>query len=206
VTSAYKEGFVPPAVTNWNDADDNNAFHAKFIAMDFDGTISTEVALYHNKPEYNDLLTLGMPLSDAGVELPSIAGVATAVIPKAAKNIAVAKEFLKYSIQPKVVGACLKGGLGWFLPTMPAIARNDPGFWLDTKNEPLSAYTRQGLLGPTIAPYQVFNPAMGEVWTEHVFSVAMFDVMNGRMAPEPAVDKAFKRVETIFAKYPIQQA
>jgi hypothetical protein len=64
----------------------------------------------------------------------------------------------------------------------------------------------QGLLGPTIPPYQVFNPAMAEVWTKHVFSVAMFDVMNGRMAPEPAVNKAFKRVETIFAKYPIQQA
>ena len=30
---------------NWNDADDNNAFHAKTIVMDLDGTISTEVAM-----------------------------------------------------------------------------------------------------------------------------------------------------------------
>ena len=28
-TTAYKEGFVPPGAINWNDADDNNAFHAK---------------------------------------------------------------------------------------------------------------------------------------------------------------------------------
>src|SRR5262249_1168595 len=27
--TAYKEGFVPPSAINWNDADDNNAFHAK---------------------------------------------------------------------------------------------------------------------------------------------------------------------------------
>ena len=27
--TAYKEGFVPPGAINWNDADDNNAFHAK---------------------------------------------------------------------------------------------------------------------------------------------------------------------------------
>ena len=47
---------------------------------------------------------------------------------------------------------------------------------------------------------------MAEVWTEHVFSVAMFDVINGGMAPEQAIDKAFRRVETIFAKYPIRQA
>ncbi len=27
---------------NWNDADDNNAFHSKLCVMDFDGTLSTE--------------------------------------------------------------------------------------------------------------------------------------------------------------------
>jgi hypothetical protein len=41
-----KQGYVPPGVVNWNDADDNNAFHAKLIVMDFDGSLSTEVALY----------------------------------------------------------------------------------------------------------------------------------------------------------------
>src|SRR5207248_9794559 len=44
-TTAYKDGFVPPGAINWNDADDNNAFHAKQIVMDLDGTISTEVAV-----------------------------------------------------------------------------------------------------------------------------------------------------------------
>jgi len=36
--------------------------------------------------------------------------------------------------------------------------------------------------------------------------VAMFDVINNGMAPAQAIDKAFKRAEAIFAKYPIQQA
>ena len=34
--TAYKEGFVPPGAINWNDADDNNAFHAKSIVVDLD--------------------------------------------------------------------------------------------------------------------------------------------------------------------------
>src|SRR6266850_4552925 len=34
--TAYKEGFVPPGAINWNDADDNNAFHAKQIVMDLE--------------------------------------------------------------------------------------------------------------------------------------------------------------------------
>ena len=54
-TTAYKEGFVPPSAINWNDADDNNAFHAKTIVMDLDGSISTEVAIYTKKEEYDDI-------------------------------------------------------------------------------------------------------------------------------------------------------
>jgi multiple sugar transport system substrate-binding protein len=206
LTVAYKKGYMPPAILNWNDNDDNNAFHAKLIVMDFDGTISTEVALWKDKEAYNDILTLGLPLSNDGKPLSSVMGVATAVVPKGAKNLSVAKEFLKYSIEPKALGAYLTGGLGRFLPSMPSIVENDKAFWLDPKNEPLEAYTRQGVYGPTIPPYEVYNPARAQVSTEHVFAIAMNDVINNGMTPEAAIDKAFKRCEAIFAKYPIDQA
>jgi multiple sugar transport system substrate-binding protein len=206
LTSLYKQGFIPPGVLSWNDNDDNNAFHSKLVIMDFDGTISTEVALWNEKEEYNDILTVELPLSNEGKQLPSIIGAATAVVPKGAQNVAAAKEFLKYSIEPKVLGAYLKAGLGRFLPTMPSIAKNDAGFWLNPKNEPLYAYTKQGVLGPTIPPYEAFNPARAQVSTEHVFALAMIDVMINGMTPQAAADKAFKRTEEIFAQYPIEQA
>ena len=47
---------------------------------------------------------------------------------------------------------------------------------------------------------------IAEVDAEHVFSVAEFDVLKNGMSPEAAIDKAFKRAEEIFAKYPITQA
>src|SRR6202030_1496392 len=62
-TTAYKEGFVPPSAISWNDADDNNAFHAKTIVMDLDGTISSEVTINKNTQEYDELGTTGMPVS-----------------------------------------------------------------------------------------------------------------------------------------------
>ena len=206
LTTAYKQGFLPPGVLNWNDNDDNNAFHAKLVVMDFDGTISTEVALWKNKEAYNDILTLGLPLSNDGKPLVGIMGTAAAVVPKGATNIAVAKEFLKYSIEPKALGAYLKTGLGRFLPPMKSIADNDQAFWLDPKNQPLQAYTQQGIYGPTIPPYEVYNPARAQVSTEHVFAIAINDVINNGMTPEAAIDKAFRRCEAIFAKYPIAQA
>jgi hypothetical protein len=47
---------------------------------------------------------------------------------------------------------------------------------------------------------------MAQADAEHVFSIAMLDVMNNGLSPKQAVDKAFKRAEEIFAKYPIAQA
>jgi len=206
LTGAYKKGDMPPPMLSWNDNDDNNAFHSKLITMDLDGTISTEVALWDNKEEYNDILTLGLPLSNDGKPVTGVKGVAAAVVPKGAKNIELAKEFLKYSIEPKVLGTYLKTGLGRFLPPMRSIADNDKAFWLDPKNEPLAAYTNQGVYGPTIAPYEVFNPARAQVSTEHVFAIAILDAINNGVTPQAAIDKAFNRTDEVFAKYPILES
>src|SRR5215831_11840799 len=85
--TAYKEGFVPPGAINWNDADDNNAFHAKQIVMDLDGTISTEVAIIKNKQDYDDIETMGLPLSNEGKPVPSESLHTGGVIPQGAKNV-----------------------------------------------------------------------------------------------------------------------
>jgi multiple sugar transport system substrate-binding protein len=200
LTTPYKRGYVPPSVINWNDADDNNAFHAKLVVMDFDG-FSTEVALYKNRVAYDDILTRGMPLGNDGKELPSPIVSFGALIPKGAKNVTVAKDFLKFAIQPSVLNEYLKAGLGrWMLP-IPEIAKSDP-FWF--KEDPnRTAFAEETLIHPTVPLYQAFNPAMARVDAEHVFSIAMLDVMREGMTPAKAIDKAFKRAEEIFAQYPI---
>src|SRR5215831_4523182 len=149
---AYKEGFVPPSAINWNDADDNNAFHAKTIVMDLDGSISTEVAIIKKQQDYDDIFTTGLPLSNDGTPVPSQQGSLCALIPKGAKNVEVAKDFLRYLIQPPILNEYLKTGLGRNLPAMPAIVKNDP-WWLDPKDPHRMSYTRQGLLGPTVPTF-----------------------------------------------------
>src|SRR5207248_2374031 len=119
-TAAYKEGFVPPGAINWNDADDNNAFHAKTLVMDLDGTISTEVAIFNKKEDYNDIVTMGLPLSNDGKAVPSAGGIGCGLIPKGAKNVEAAKEFLKYFIQPAVNNEWHKTGLGRGTPCFAA--------------------------------------------------------------------------------------
>ena len=203
LTTPYKEGYVPPGVVSWNDADDNNAFHSKLMVVDFDGSISTELALYSNKEEYNDILTHELPLGNDGEKLPAQVVGFGPVIPKGAKKVAAAKEFINYMREPKVLNEYLKGSLGRFAIPMPEIARSDP-FWLN-EDPHRTTHTLQALIGPTLPIYEAYNPAIAEVNAEHVFSIAEFDVMNNGMAPEQAIDKAFKRAEAIFAKYQIVQ-
>src|SRR5258708_6378962 len=119
-------------------------------------------------------------------------------------QVRAAKGFMQYAVQPKVLNEYLKGGLGrWMLP-IPEIVKSDP-FWM--KEDPhREAYAKLTLLAPTMPIYEVYNPGIAQENAEHLFSVAMFDVMNNGMAPEQAVDKAFKRAEAIFAKYPIAQS
>src|SRR5215467_1007191 len=186
-TTAYKEGFVPPGAINWNDADDNNAFHAKTIVMDLDGTISTEVAIFNKKDEYDDIVTMGLPLSNAGKPVPSQARTTGGLIPKGAKNVAVAKEFLKYLIEPNVVNEYLKVGLGRNVPCMPAVVKADPWWFADPHRK---AYTTQVVLGPTIADYWAFNPAYAQVQNEHVWPIAWADILTGMPIPY-AAEKAF---------------
>jgi len=198
--TAYKEGFVPPSAINWNDADDNNAFHAKTIVMDLDGTISTEVAIFNKKEDYDDIVTMGLALSNDGKPVPSSAGVGCGLVPKGAKNLAVAKDFLKYLIQPKICNEYLKVGLGRSTPCMPSIVKTDH-WWFDDPHR--APYTQQVLVDPTVPQFWVFNPAYAQVQAEHVWSAGWVDIMKEGVAPQMAAEKAFKRIEEIFAKYPI---
>jgi multiple sugar transport system substrate-binding protein len=202
--TAYKEGFVPPGAINWNDADDNNAFHAKQIVMDLDGTISTEVAVLSQgkKDDYDDIVTMGLALSNDGQPVPSQANNGTLLIPKGAKNVEVAEEFLKYIIQPKVNNERLKTGLGRNIPCMPSIVKRDH-WWFDDPHR--AAYTTQGLLGPTVPQFWTFNPAYAQVQNEHVWAIGWVDIMKEEIAPQAAAEKAFKRIEEMFAKFPIAQ-
>ena len=199
ISDAYKGGYIPSGALSWNDADDNNAFHSKLFVVDFDGTISTEVAIT-DKAERDTVTTMGLTLGNDGKPMPGQLGVGGAFIPKGAKNVDVAKDFMKYLIQPTVVSAYLKEGLGRWLPPYPEVVKND-SWWLDDPHR--KPYTTEALLDPTVPNYPVFNPGWAEVNAQQVWGAAEADVIRNGKTPEEAADAAFKKIEAILAKYPI---
>jgi multiple sugar transport system substrate-binding protein len=205
LTDPFKAGYVPPSALNWGDPDNNNAFHAREIVMTPNDTISISVAVMDNKKEYYDeIMTCPLPMDNAGKEIPALLGVELAFIPKGARNADLAKDFLRYLVQPAHLGSYLKEAKGRWLPVMPSIVHNDP-YWLDPHDPHRPPAVKQGVLGTTTTWFYVYNPAYAQVDAEHVFQVATSDIING-MAPDQATDKAFSRIEDIFAQYQIAHA
>ena len=201
LTNAYKEGYVPPEALSWTDADDNNAFHEKAILMDLDGSLSTELAMFKDKKAYYEqMVTVGLPLTNNGKPMPAPIGAGGLFIPKGAKNLEVAKDFARFFLQPDVLNANLKGGLGRAVPSIPHIVKDDP-WWTDPSDPHRPPYVQESVLGPTVPQYNGFNPAWGQVNAEQLWGQMHADVIKNGMTPTAAVDKGFKRMEAIFAKY-----
>jgi hypothetical protein len=100
-------------------------------------------------------------------------------IPKGAKNVAVAKEFLIYAIEPNKTGSSA---------SIPATS---------------SDRLHHGKLGGSD---EASNPGAAQVDTEHVFQIAWNAIVTNGMALEAAADKALKRTKEIFTKSPIAQS
>jgi multiple sugar transport system substrate-binding protein len=201
LTNSYKDGYVPPEALSWNDADDNNAFHEKLIVMDFDGSISTELAMIKDTKAYlEQVVTVGLPLANDGTPMPAQVGAGGLFIPKGAKNLEVAKDFARFFLRRDVLNANLKGGLGRAVPSIPAIVKDDP-WWLDPSDPHRPPFVKESVLGPTVPAYTGFNPAWGQVNAEQLWGQAHADVIKNGLTPTAAVDKAFSRMETIFSRF-----
>ena len=199
MTNLYKEGVVPPEALSWNDADDNNGFHEKLFLMDFDGTLSTELAMIKDeKAFYHDMVTYAPPQKNDGSPMETQVNAGGGFIPKGAKGVEVAKDFMKYFMQPKVMNENLKGGLGRWLPAIPQLVKDDP-FWLQSKMPCLKPYVEEGVLNPTLPVFEGFTPAWGQANAEQLWGQAHADVVKNNMKVADAVDKAFKRANEIFA-------
>jgi multiple sugar transport system substrate-binding protein len=200
MSTVYKEGFVPPEVFGWNDADDNNGFHEKVFVVDFDGTLSTELAMIKDKKAYDAAVTIANLHGNDGKPMPAQVNAGGGFIPKGAKNVAVAKDLMKYWMQPKVMGENLKAGLGRWAPAIQQIVKDDP-WWLDPADPHRAAYIHQCVLEPTMPVFEGYTPAWGQVAAEQILVGTVADVVHNGMTPTAAVDKMFARAKQIFAQY-----
>ncbi|HEY7579271.1 MAG TPA: ABC transporter substrate-binding protein [Acetobacteraceae bacterium] len=204
MTNLYKEGVVPPEALSWNDADDNNGYHEKLFVMDFDGTLSTELAMIKDKEAfYHNMKTLAPTNKNDGTPMKAQVNAGGGYIPKGAKNVEVAKDLMRYWMQPKVMNDNLKAGLGRWFPAIPQLVKDDAAFWLHSDMPCLLPYITEGVLNPTLPLYNGYSPAWGQLEAEQLWGQAHAEVIKNGVKPADAIDKAFKRGNEIFSRITI---
>ncbi len=205
LTDAYKNGFVPPSAINWGDPDNNVAFFSKQIVMTPNATISIPVAKFDDKQLYmHDIVTQGQPLAPDGKEMTSLVAVKVAMLPKEAKHVELAKDFMKFFVTPANLDTYLKAARGRWLPVMPSIVKNDP-YWTDPSDPHRPVVVKQEVDGPTSPWPMAYNPAYAQVNAQEIWGKAEGDVILNGKTPEQAVDIAFARIKEIFADYKIEK-
>ena len=195
---------MPPGAINWGDPDNNSAFYAKQIVMTPNATISIAVAQMEKTEQYyKQIITMPQPNGPDGKPVTSLVSVKLAFIPKAAKHVDAAKDFLKYLIQPKNIGQYLAEARGRWLPVMPSVVKNDP-FWTDPKDPHRPVAVKQEIDGPTMPWFQSFNPAYADVNAQQVWGKAEAAIMQGGAdAGEGGRSRRSREIKDLFAKYPV---
>jgi multiple sugar transport system substrate-binding protein len=203
LSKLYKDGYIPPSAINWGDGDNNAAFMSRQIVMTTNPSLSIPAALHAKKDVYeHELVTQVPPLARDGKPMRSLVAVKSAVVPVGAKHVELAKQFLSFLVQPKILDQYLKTSQGRWLPVMPGIIKND-AYWTDASDPHIPVATEQEVTGPTAPWPQMLNPAYAQVNSQEVWGQAVGSVLVGGVSPAAAVDKAIARIKKIFDNYKI---
>ena len=89
----------------------------------------------NKKAYYEEMVVMGLPNMNDGKPMRAQVGAGGGFVPKGASNIAVAKDFMKFFMQPQIMNENLKMGLGRWVPVIPSVVKQDP-WWTDPKADP----------------------------------------------------------------------
>lgn len=208
----FTSGYVPPDATNWSDGDNNAGFHSRSVVMTPNPSQSIPAAQFFNKDDpqknnyFNNMATIEWPDGPDGKKARYLSAVKTVVIPKDSKNQKLAKEFLKFVLEPKRFLEYIKAANGRWYPAFTDIGK-DP-FWRSGHRGPKGEKDPHIPVATTIfldRENKVFehwkHPANSQVYDENLWGKAMARVAIDKWTPEKAADEAIERMKAIFAQY-----
>jgi multiple sugar transport system substrate-binding protein len=208
----FTSGYVPPDATNWTDGDNNAGFHSRNVIMTPNPSQSIPAAQFFNKDDpqknnyFNNVATIEWPDGPDGKKARYLSAVKTVVIPKESKNQKLAKEFMKFVLEPKRFLEYIKAANGRWFPAFTDISK-DP-FWRSGHKGPKGEKDLHIPVATTIfldRDNKVFehwkHPANSQVYDENVWGKAMARIAIEKWAPEKAADEAIERMKAIFGQY-----
>lgn len=208
----FTSGYVPPDATNWSDGDNNAAFHSRNTVMTPNPSQSIPAAQFFNKEDpqktnyFDKMATIEWPDGPDGKKARYLSAVKTVAIPADSKNQKLAKEYMRFVLEPKRFLEYVKAANGRWFPAFTDVS-SDP-FWRTGHVGPRGQKDPHVPVATTIfldRENKVFDhwkhPATSQVYDENVWGKAMARVAIDKWTPERAADEAIGRIKTIFRTF-----
>jgi multiple sugar transport system substrate-binding protein len=208
----FTSGYVPPDATNWSDGDNNAGFHSRSIVMTPNPSQSIPASQFFNKDDpqktnyFDNMATIEWPDGPDGKKARYLSAVKTVIIPKDSKNQKLAKDFVRFVLEPARFLEYIKAANGRWYPAFTDVAKDS--FWRaghkgpkgqKDPHVPVATLIYQDRDNKAFEHWK--HPANSQVYDENVWGKAMARVAIDKWAPEKAADEAIERMKTIFAGY-----
>ncbi|WP_413162785.1 ABC transporter substrate-binding protein [Capilliphycus salinus ALCB114379] len=200
LTEQYKAGYVPPDTITWLNPDNNRYILNRMAIMTPNVTLSIPIAVRQDAEVYqNQLRTMEFPKKPSGEPMRYFISVKQAVIFEKSNKQEMAKEFLKYFVQPEVINEYLKTSGGRNLPVHKPLW-DDP-FWSNPSDPHLSKAVEILTESQTIPYSSVVNPAYSLVYQSNIWGQALDKILVEGQPPEKVTDEAIAEIKTIFESW-----
>jgi len=201
-TAIWRKGCTPPDSTRWTNIDNNKAFIEQTVVMTPNPTLSIPGALRTTRADdyYRNAATIDWPEGANGQELVIEGLIVRAVVFKAGRNPALAREFVRFLVQDGWLAHWLTFAGDRFMPTMRKLVEQP--FWLDPQDPHRMRAAIQLLSRPHLMNMDVRDNEWRSVaiWGENVWGNAVHRVAADGISPEQAVDEAIARIKQILAE------
>jgi multiple sugar transport system substrate-binding protein len=196
----YKQGNVPPDAIHWSATDNNRNLLNRLVVMTPNTTFSIPAAIRQDTDTYYHQLGVSeFPNKPDGSPMRYLVAVRQAAIFTDSTHISLAKDFLKYFLQPQVMRQYLQASGNRNQPVQKSLWE-DP-FWLQTSDPYLAIATKIFTQDKTRLFAVVNNPAYSDVLQQNVWGKALNRIVIDGLSAEEAGDEAIAQVKNIFAAW-----
>ena len=196
----YRQGYIPPDAVQWTNPSNNRSLLNRLVLMTPNSTFSIPATVRQDKDTYlNRLGMVEFPNKPNGQPIRPLVAVRQAVIFRDSQRKALAKDFLRYFVQPQIAIDYLKASGSRTQPVRTSVW-SDP-FWQNTQDPYLAAATKVLTSKPTQLFYTVAHPAYSEVLAHNIWGKALVRVTAEKVSPQQAADEAIAQIEKIFARW-----
>ncbi|KAF3890274.1 MULTISPECIES: sugar ABC transporter substrate-binding protein [Nostocales] len=196
----YQQGYVPPDAIRWLNPDNNRSLLNRQVVMTPNGTLSIPSAVSQDRETYYKKLgTLKLPNKPNGQRMRYIVAIGHVILFANSKHQETARDFLKYLVQPNILGTYLKSAERGHFPALKPVLK-DP-YWANSTDPHVSSVSKILTQG-SIRPFDYVNhPAYTLVLDKNVWIKALNRIISDRLTPEQAADEAIMQIEEIVNKW-----